>query len=99
MDYVSAVVQYIRLHSNGIKEPVHGWKIAKALSISDTGVRKWVNEARSGGIPICSCPSGYYYSEDPENINDTIRMLEGRIAKQKNAIDGLVCCRDGQKDF
>lgn len=99
MDYASAVVEYIRIHSNGSKDPVHGWKIGKALGISDTVVRRWVNEARCNGVPICSCGNGYYYSNDPEHIDDTIRMLQGRIAKQQSAIDGLVCCRDGQKDF
>ena len=99
MDYATAIIQHIKLHSNGVKEPIHGWKIADALGITDTVVRKFVNEARCGGIPICSCANGYYYSDDPVCIDDTIRMLQGRIAKQQSAIEGLMCCRDGQKDF
>ena len=92
MDYVSAVVNYIRVNSNDGRSTVRGHEIASALRINDVAIRKWINEARSIGIPICSCQNGYYYSEDPEHISDTINKLKNRIAKQQMAIDGL-CCR------
>ena len=37
-----------------------------------TKIRETVNELRCRGTPICSCGTGYYYSEAAEDIHETI---------------------------
>lgn len=67
--------------------------IAKALAsrmdLSETYIRRKINEARSFGIPICSTRHGYYFSEDPSEIELTISSLKRRISTQIAAIIGL----------
>ena len=60
------------------------------FGISDGSIRRIINQYRSEGIPICSCPDGYYYSENPEDIVKTIGSLKRRIASIQKAIDGLL---------
>ena len=67
---------------------------AKELAIlfgtSDVYIRKVINDYRSDGIPICSNRQGYYYSEEPKEIIETIASLKRRVASIQRAIDGLL---------
>lgn len=57
---------------------------------SDVTVRKKINEARCAGIPICSCDSGYYYSENKDEILKTVDSLMHRTIAIEKAVKGLV---------
>lgn len=89
------ITEYIKAHSNGARNPVTGTRIADAMCISGIDVRSMINKARSSGEPICSCRSGYYYSEDESDVERTIASLYSRISKQEQAIDGLKLFRNG----
>lgn len=61
--------------------------------ISETHIRDMINWARSNDVckkgEICACPSGYYLSEEKEEILKQIESLEGRISSINNAIKGM----------
>lgn len=92
------VTEYIKAHSNGAKNPITGAMIADAMCVSGIDVRAMINKARSSGEPICSCRSGYYYSEDENDVERTIASLYSRISKQEQAIAGLKSFRGGVTD-
>ena len=82
------VVEYILMNTD-IDNPITTRDITSALGIKGAKLRAIVNEARTCGIPICSCLRGYYYSEDEEHIHRTIDHLSRRIGKINSAIEGL----------
>ena len=65
-----------------------------------TKIRETVNELRCRGTPICSCGTGYYYSEAAEDIHETIAHLNGRVKKMKAAEDGMkqILNKKGKED-
>lgn len=63
--------------------------ICKAFHMKPSTVRAVVNYARSKGEAICSDRDGYFYSTASADIHATIEHMESRIAKQKEAVDGM----------
>lgn len=87
---MNPITRYIKAHSNGLKFPITSKQLSVVFEVSGTEIRRLINEARSAGDCICSCSSGYYYSEDQNDLSKTIDSLRGRISKQEQAIAGLV---------
>ena len=83
------IIIYIRSHGSK-KNPVTNKEISANFRIADTTVRKKINVARSEGVPICSCDSGYYYSEDKAEILKTVESLMHRTMAIDKAVSGLV---------
>lgn len=83
------VVSYIKNHGSA-EGPVTNGEISSKLGITEVNVRKLINQARREGIPICSCPKGYYYSEDKTDILETIDSLMSRTISVEKAISGLL---------
>ena len=86
---MNKVIEYIK--ANGTPEsPVSSYEITEALNISGISIRKAINKARSEGCPICSCSEGYYYSEDKNEIINTIQSLVNRNISVERAVNGLL---------
>lgn len=83
------IVIYIKNHASKMN-PVTNKEISAHFSISDVTIRKKINEARCEGIPICACDSGYYYSEDKNEILKTVDSLMHRTIAIEKAVKGLV---------
>lgn len=86
------IVDYIKSH-NGL--PVSSRNLSEAFGISGFEVRRRINIARSEGCPICSCNKGYYYSEDKDEIEKTVKSLNSRIGSIQRAITGLSIYLEG----
>lgn len=75
-------------------EQIHGGVItAPDLStrfhLHPSDIRGIINLCRTMGLPVCSNARGYYWSTNPSDIQNTIDHIELRIAKQKEAVNGL----------
>jgi biotin operon repressor len=93
------VVNYISAHGDR-DNPVSNGEISSSLKLSEQSVRKKINEARSKGIPVCSCNHGYYVSEDKAEILQTVQSLMHRTMAVENAITGLLTVlRKGLEDI
>ena len=57
------VIEYIIMYG---EEPQSAKKLSQAFGYPDATIRRFINQARLEGIPICSCSKGYYYSESKE---------------------------------
>ena len=71
--------------------PIHGPSIVSLIPElgSDVSLRQYINAMRSSGACICSCSDGYYWSEDPSDLYETIQSLEGRVAGIVKAYTGM----------
>ena len=89
VENVDEIIIYIR--NRGTKDnPVPNKEISANFRITEAAVRKKINAARCEGIPICSCDSGYYYSEDKDEILKTVDSLMHRTIAIEKAVKGLV---------
>ena len=52
-------------------------------------LRKGVNDARSGFVPIGSDDKGYFIAETPEELNHTIAQINSRVHMMIRAREGL----------
>lgn len=71
-------------------------QIGKSLSIKGAKVRRYINEMRSSGVPVCSDQKGYYISTDEAHVKTQIASMENRISAMENAIGGLNLFLSGQ---
>ena len=71
------------------KRETSAYKIAKTINVTETTVRRYINQLRSEGYPICSTQKGYYFSYKIEDITSTIDFLTNRLETQIKAIKGL----------
>ena len=70
-------------------ETISARTLAQLTHLQESTIRRKINEARKGGIPICSTQSGYYVSYECADIAKTIRFLTNRLNTQLQAIRGL----------
>jgi biotin operon repressor len=76
----------LKAFCKGKKNAIHAIDLAKRLDkTSGETMRKYINELRKEGIPICSIKEGFYYAESKREIEDTIAHLESR------ALDMMTC--------
>lgn len=83
---MNEIVEYIITRGD---EPISAKNLSKIFGCPDVTIRRFINQARLEGYPICSCGKGYYYSNSKEDINRTIASLMHRITSIQNAVNGL----------
>lgn len=59
------------------------------FNLTDKQVRNVVTVLRQNGEPVCSSSYGYWYSNDPEDINRTIHRLGAQVINMNVSIKGL----------
>ena len=86
--FVTANYDYKKLKNWAF--PALCFSVLLLLLVLVPGIGRKINEARSEGVPICSCDSGYYYSSDKAEILKTVESLMHRTMAIEKAVSGLV---------
>ncbi len=84
-----AICNYLKRNHNTRSKAALSKQLEAAFSYKGTELRKCINLLRLKGIPICSCVDGYFYSDNTEDISNTVSQLHSRISKIEQAKDGL----------
>ena len=62
--------------------------LSKVLGVSKRTVRQLVQQARHEGVSVCSTPyDGYWLSNNPEDIEETIAIMKAHIATANDTVD------------
>lgn len=69
--------------------PISNREIQRITGYKAVDIRVEINRCRKRGEPICSCSRGYYYSNNLEDIFETMRSLSKRFESVNLAIRGL----------
>ena len=85
----ATICSYLKRNHNSRSTAALSKQLEAAFSCKGTEIRKCINTLRSNGIPICSCVDGYFYSDNAEDISQTVDQLHSRISKIEKAKDGL----------
>lgn len=84
--FTMSLVDYLKEHGPRSAKDIcqhFGWRDTRTL-------RKEVVDLRKAGVPICATPTkGYWYSENAEDIGETITSLRGRVVKLFAVVRGL----------
>ena len=81
--------RYLKQNNTGKKNAALSSELEAVFLCKGTKIRKYINELRTRKIPVCSSSFGYYYSENPQDIDETITHLDSRIKKIDLARSGL----------
>lgn len=85
-----AIKVMLKCYHCGAENVVTAATLANRLEKSSREtVRKYINEMRKEGIPICSSRWGYYYPASLTDVENTINHLESRIEDITECITGL----------
>ena len=94
MDEAQDLCEYLKNNYNCESEAVQAGELAATFSTDKRGIRNRVNFLRSTGVPICSSQSGYWYSEEPGDIQKTIDGMSAKITGIQKAITGLKVAKE-----
>ena len=72
-DKKSAICIYLRNHHKGKANAIHSQDLQRLFSIDGRNLRRKISSLRQDGIPICSDEDGYYYADNQQEINKTVR--------------------------
>lgn len=89
-DKKSAICIYLREHHKGKANAIHSQDLQRLFSIDGRNLRRKISSLRQDGIPICSDEDGYYYADNQQEINKTVRRLNGMVTGVSNARTGLL---------
>ena len=81
--------EYLMDKHIGKKKAVHSKKLEKRFNICPRTVRKYVNDMRKAGIPVCSDGTGYWIAKTPEEANKTVKRLDNFVGEVNSARTGL----------
>ena len=83
-----------------IVDVIHGQHLGKnhaatskelqaTFGFNGSTLRKYINNIRSRGIPICSCNNGYYYPEQVSDCANTVSYLSERLDAVMQSVSGV----------
>ena len=89
MDKGNDLLEYLQDHHTEEINAVGARELSILFNATQRGIRALVTDLRKEGYPVCSSNSGYWYSEDPEDIEKTVARMEAQMDKMEQAVAGL----------
>lgn len=96
MDTAHQMLEYLKEYHISESNAVKGRELRTLFNLTDKQVRNVVSSLRQEGEPICSSSYGYWYSEDPEDIDRTLHRLEAQVVNMNISIKGLEKAKGGK---
>lgn len=89
MEVGKRIVEYLQEFHNSEVRAVSAGELSTLFNITKRGLRAVVTELRKEHYPVCSSNHGYWYSEDPKDIQKTVARLEAQVINMEKAVKGL----------
>lgn len=89
MEKSTDLIEYLQENHTEENKAVGARELSILFNTTQRGIRALVTELRKEGYPVCSSNSGYWYSEDPEDIEKTVARMEAQMDKMEQAVAGL----------
>ena len=97
-DVSADIVEYLKEYHTDESKAIKGRDLRCLFNLTDRELRLVVSSLRQGGVAICSSTSGYWYSENPTDIQITLSRLEGQVNHMNLTIKGLKSILTGGLD-
>lgn len=85
----SDIVEYLKEYHTQEITAIKGRELCVLFNLTDKHLRNVISELRQDGEAICSSSYGYWYSTDPDDIQLTLRRLEGQVSNMEKTVAGL----------
>ena len=83
------MAEYLKEYHKTEETAIKARELRVLFNLGEKQVRNVVGELRNEGRPICSSSYGYWYSNNPEDIEKTIHRLNAQVENMNIAIAGL----------
>ena len=83
------MLEYLKEHHTTESKALKSRDLRTLFNLTDKQVRNIVTQLRQDGEPVCSSSYGYWYSEDPADIEKTIHRLDAQVRNMNISITGL----------
>lgn len=83
------MAEYLKDHHRTEETAIKARDLRMLFNLGEKQVRNVVGELRNEGKPICSSSYGYWYSNDPDDLEKTIHRLNAQVENMNIAIAGL----------
>lgn len=110
VDKKSAIHIFLREYHRGKESAIHSKELQRIFATDGRDIRRKISSLRQDGVPICSDEDGYYYADNQQEINKTVRRLNGMVTGVSSArtrllfvslfpatinVDVTICLEDG----
>lgn len=85
----SDITDYLSEYHTTEEKAIKARDLRVLFNLGEKQVRNIVTELRQAGVPICSSSYGYWYSNNPEDIEKTVHRLQAQVNNMGNSIRGL----------
>ena len=89
MDIEKKLLEFLNNSHTGVDNAVHSKTLEKLFDISSRTIRRYINNMRKSGIPVCSDATGYWIAANPNEANKTVKRLGDFVGEINNARTGL----------
>lgn len=93
----SDIVEYLKEYHTQELTAIKGRELCVLFNLTDKHLRNVISDLRQNGEAICSSSYGYWYSTDPDDIELTLRRLEGQVSNMEKTVAGLKKALTGGK--
>lgn len=83
------IAEYLKEYHTKEDTAIKARELCELYNLTDKQLRNIVSALRQEAVAICSSTCGYWYSTNPEDIEKTLRRLEGQVKNMNTAITGL----------
>lgn len=83
------IAEYLKEYHTEENKAVKGRELCVLFNLTDKQLRNVVSLLRQEGEAVCSSSYGYWYSTNLEDIEKTLRRLEGQVKNMNISITGL----------
>lgn len=83
------IVGYLKEYHTEENTAINSRDLRCLFNLTDRELRLVVSRLRQEGNAICSSSNGYWYSENPSDIQITLSRLEGQVKNMNLVIKGL----------
>lgn len=83
------ILEYLKEYHTEERIAIKSRDLRYLFNLTDRDLRTVIGSIRQNGGAICSSTSGYWYSENPADIEITLSRLEGQVKNMKLTIKGL----------
>ena len=97
-DVGTDIVEYLKAYHKDEATAIKGRDLRVLFNLTDRELRLVISSLRQNGEAVCSSTWGYWYSENPEDIQITLSRLEGQVKNMNLTIKGLKEVLTGGKE-
>lgn len=89
MNIEEKILDFLTKNHMGKANAVHSKVLEKRFGLCSRTIRRYINNMRKTGVPVCSDDTGYWIGANTKEVTKTIKRLGDFAGEVNNARTGL----------